>query len=105
MFRACNTVSTSLHGQTSQTVGLLGSHVDSTVCSSTMRMYDREAGSVRAFQWLRKRKHPADMISHLDGAGCLISQNIVRNALDTSLRGQTIGLVGVCSDLSDRNEI
>ena len=40
------------------------------------------------------------MASHLAGPGRLVSQNVIRNALDTYLRGQTKGLVGLCPDLS-----
>ena len=61
-----------------------------------------EAGSARASQWLR-RAHAEDTVSYLAGPACLISQNIMRNALNTSLHGQTKGLVGVCLDSSDRN--
>ena len=47
-----------------------------------------EAGSVRASQWLR-REHAEDTVSHLAGPGRLITQNMMRNALNTSLHGQT----------------
>ena len=63
-----------------------------------------EAGSVRASQQLR-REHAEDTVSCLAGSECSISQNIMRNALKTSLHGRTKGLVGVCPDLFDRNLI
>ena len=47
-----------------------------------------EAGSVRASQWLQ-REHAEDTVSHLAGPGCLISQNLIKNTLNTSLCGQT----------------
>ena len=63
-----------------------------------------ETGSVRASQWLQ-REHAEDTVSHLAGPGCSISQNIIRNELNTSLHGQTEGLVGVCPALSHRNRM
>ena len=56
-----------------------------------------EPDSVRPSQWVR-RGYAADMVSHVAGPGGLISENIIRNARDTSLRGQTKGSISVCPD-------
>ena len=87
MFRAWNTVSMSLRGQTTHTR------------SAKYRNYHgiREADSARASPWLRI-EHAADMVSHLAGPGCLIESKYKTIALDTSLGGQTRGLVGVVLD-------
>ena len=61
-----------------------------------------EAGSVRACQLLR-REHAANLWPSLCWPWMLGRVEMSRNALETSLRGQTRGSVCVGSDLSDRN--
>ena len=61
-----------------------------------------EAGSVRACELLR-REHAANIWPSLCWPWILGWVEASRNALETSLRGQTRGSVRVGSDLSDRN--
>ena len=89
--------SAGLHGQTlhTQKVGLRASDLD------TIMHGVAEAGSVCASQWLRE-EHPAYMATPLLAVDAWYNQNI-KNAFETSLRGQATGSVCVGSHVSDRN--
>ena len=62
VFCAWNNVSTSLHDQTTHRQSIWEARIKMILLYHAL--YISEAGSVRAYQWLR-REHAADMVSHL----------------------------------------